>query len=181
MNFNTLVKTEINPILTRSNFDLIDEIRNFLLYSTSEIQIAISYNEKENVGMLCAGLHHADVIELDGDIIGHFFNTESDRSQMHTEKTMFDFVSNLKVFLLGSGKSLLVDTALVQKIHKFSRDRNKEYTQQILETQTYQMADEAWEKHDYQTFIDTLNKLGIQRLSKVYFTKYRYALKKFSN
>lgn len=173
MEFNTLVKEQLLPILEKVGFKLSEEFKNIIRFESSVLQINIVYNNYEKSNFIELGNKNDTLYPLNDSIVKNIFKSELPISQVTPET----FVKNLGlIFQKSFGLEILKGDIknLVDYVEKESSD----YTSQLVQRQTLETASTAWERNDYKVFIKSIDEIGFEKIPKSYQLKYKIAKQK---
>jgi hypothetical protein len=82
------------------------------------------------------------------------------------------------LFFENEGKPLLMgDLNRINELEKFSLERSRTYTKNILEKQIFEAADNAWDKSNYKEFISVIGQINKDKVPLSYQLKYKIANK----
>ena len=178
MDFNLLVKNKLQGILEFYGFVIIDETVDYLEYESLKVALVISYDNIENVGYLYVGKKGLDLLCITSDIFKLFFNDNPKNYFFLPQKSIEDFVNNLKLFFLKDGKPLLQsDDKLLNDLENYNLLKSHRYTNNIRMRQNINKVDSDWTMENYEKFIEHVNEIGISNLPHSYKLKYDIALK----
>lgn len=179
MEFNTLVKAQLFPILQKYGFEKADESKNYLKFESDNLVVVICRDERENSNLLYVGKKDSNQYLIDGNIIKRFFISDLEREFKIPERTIEDFVNNLFIFFTEAGYRLLKEESeVLLNIKKFIIQQSENYTSELLLEQGLEVASRAWEAKDYTAFVESIDKIGINKIPKSYQLKYKIAKQK---
>jgi len=172
MEFNTLVKEQLFPILEKVGFKLSEEFKNIIRFESSVLQINIVYNDYEKSNFIELGNKNDILYPLNDSVVKNVFKSELPINQVTPEI----FVKNLGLIFESFGLEILKGNIknLVEYVEKGSSD----YTFELVQRQTLETASKAWEKNNYKAFIKSIDEIGIEKLPKSYQLKYKIAKQK---
>jgi len=181
MTFNELVHSKLDFIFRNYNLNVVDELTNYIRLKSKNIEIVVSYDEREHGGYLYAGKDEASLMNISSDIIKRFFVPFLDENFKIPEKTQEDFVNNIFSFFSNTGGLLLQgNDNLLQKIESSIRIENTKYTNDLIQEQNLITANNAWDKKDYSLFIECFHKIKNKKFLSTNQLKYNYALKRIN-
>lgn len=176
MTFTELVHNKLDIVFQRNNLQSVDEFENYIKLKSDKVTIALYYDEKENTGSLYAGKNDASLLLIDGSIINKFFVASLKDYFIIPEKTKEDFVNNIFSFFNNKGRLLIEgDIHTLEIITRYFNQENEKYTTALLQEQNLLLANGAWDKGDYKSFMDYIDKTNRQTLPSSYQLKYKIA------
>jgi hypothetical protein len=173
MEFNTLVKAELYPILQKYGFDISKEYKNIVRFQSTKIEINIVFNNYEKSNYISIGRKNEILYPLSNNAIRIIFN-----SDLHIELVTSEiFVQNLSViFQQKEGIEILKGN--INYLVEFIEKEINDYNLKIMHRQTLEIASKAWARNDYKAFIKSMDEIDIEKVSKSYQLKYQIAKQK---
>ena len=173
MEFNTLVKTQLFPILQKYGFEIAEEFKNILRFQSSVIEINIVYNDYEKSCYISIGKKGKSLYELRNNAVKELFNSSLSVEQVTPEV----FVQNLfSLFETKEGSEILKGS--IETFIKFKISEDNNYTSELLQRQALEAASRAWEANDYVAFVESIEEIGISKIPQSYQLKYKIAKQK---
>ncbi len=173
MEFNTLIKEELLPILEKVDFRLSQEFENIIRFESSFLQINIVYNDYEKSNFIEVGNKNNILYPLNDSVVKNVFKSELPIDQV----TPNIFVRNLGlIFEKSPGLEILKGN--IKKLVDYVEKESNDYTLEIVQRQTLETASKAWEKNNYKAFVKIIDEIGIEKLPKSYQLKYKMAKQK---
>lgn len=177
--FNEIVLKQVGSIFSKYNLRLIENYKNYLKFKSDEIVVVICHDEKEKSNLLYVGKDENNLYLFDGNIIKKFFIPELKAKLKIPENTVSDFANNLSMFFTGSGQILLNnDDEILPDIVKYIENKSRIYTNKIIQKQAIEAASEAWMVKDYVTFVENIDKIGVNKVPESFKLKYKAAKRK---
>ena len=182
MTFNESIHYKLDNIFREYDLRKVDEIKNFIKLKSKSVTIMLSYDDRENGGALYAGENEESAVLINFNTIRKFFVVNLEKDFIFPEKNQNDFIDNLVTFFKGPGRALLEGNSMIlQEIESYIHNKNKMYTEKILQEQNLISANEAWDKGNYKSFIYYIDKISLQNLPPSYSLKYKIAYQKILN
>lgn len=173
MDFNTLVKTQLFPILQKYGFKMTEEFKNVLRFQSSVIKINIVFDEYDNSHFIEIGRLGGLLYPLNDRIIKDLFNSSLSIEHVMTET----FVQNLiSLFKTKDGHEILKGN--INHLMTYESTGINDYNVKMLHNQALLIALKAWEAHDYVTFVKSIDNVGINNIPLSYQLKYKIAKQK---
>ena len=170
MDFNTLVKTRLFPILQKYGFEIKEEFQNILHFQSSIIEIKIILNSLEKSCYLFMGKKGELLHELRNNAVKELFNSSLSVERVTSET----LVQNLSIlFETKEGVEILKGNIDAFINFKISEDEN--YTSELIRKQLLDVASKAWKNNDNITFAKSIEKVGINNVPQSYKLKYKIA------
>lgn len=173
MEFNTLVKTFIFPVLQKYGFGIAEEFKNILRLQSSSIEMNIVFNDFEKSCYISIGRKGELLYEIRNNVVKELFNSSLSIEQVTPEA----FVQNLST-LFGTKKFIKILKGNIDEFIRFKISEDENYTSELIQRQVLEAASKAWERNDYKGFIKILNEIDIEKVPKSYQLKYKIANKK---
>ena len=164
--FDSVIKT-LKPLFEKRGFNIVDQSKNYVQFDSKSVSVIFGYNERERSNFVFVGLRGQDSHELDKENLKDVFGYDG-------ESHLLDrFLSD---FLLDKGNGILVgDLAKLRKLDGYQQERSRVYTHNLIKRQNLNIADKAWDKRDYLTFVRHIDLIGKENLPKSYTLKYKKA------
>ncbi|MEY3499017.1 MAG: hypothetical protein RL308_686 [Bacteroidota bacterium] len=173
MEFNTLVKTKLFPILEKYGFGITEEFKNIIRFQSSFIEINIVYNDYEKSCYISIGKKGKSLYELRNNAIRELLNS----SLLVEQVVPAVFVQNLStLFETKEGTALLKGN--IDDFVKFKISEDNHYTLELVQHQTLEAALKAWERKDYKGFVESMNEIDFENIPLSYQLKYKIAKQK---
>lgn len=173
MEFNTLVKTQLFPILQKYGFEIAEEFKNILRLQSSVIEINIVYNDYEKSCYISIGRKERSLYELRNNAVRELLNSSLSVEQVAPEI----FVQNLSL-LFETEEGIALLKGHIDDFIKFKISEDNHYTSELMEKQVLEVASKAWEASDYLSFVDSIDKIGFSKIPQSYQLKYKIAKQK---
>jgi hypothetical protein len=173
MEFNTLVKTQLFPILQKYGFDIAEEFKNIVRFQSSVMKVNIAFNDYEKSNFIEIGRQNEVLYPLNDNAIKIIFNSE-----LHIEQVTPEiFVQNLSIiFQQKEGVEIL--NGDIKHLVEFIEKESNDYTFELVQRQTLEAASKAWERNDYKAFIKSIDEIDIEKVPQSYQLKYKIAKQK---
>ncbi|HTF04557.1 MAG TPA: hypothetical protein VK826_11050 [Bacteroidia bacterium] len=174
MSFSKLVVDDLGPELQNLGFKLVIQKENYVRFDADQVSIILVHNSRENSNTLYIG-EDQETYAINDELLRTVFNTTVQLEVIPTEV----FIKNIQIFLSNEGKRIATaPVETLKAIKNFVYEASRNYTDQLLYDQNLRAAGIAWEKKDYATFIDCLDKVDKAKLSKSYMIKYKMAVER---
>ena len=176
MSFSEIILEKLGITFKRYNFNIVEQRDDYLKLHSDNLEITFSYNQLENSNtfFLNKNVEKTHSIEIDNETLKSFFNSDLRLSEVAINL----FINNLILFFENEGKPLLIgDLNRINELEKFSLERSRTYTKNILEKQILKAADNAWNKSNYEEFISLIGQINKDKLPLSYQLKYEIANK----
>ncbi|HWK07238.1 MAG TPA: hypothetical protein VNS58_26585 [Puia sp.] len=175
MEFNKLVIDVLMPIFTKYNFHIEDQYENYLELKSDKIVLILSHNKLDKINSLSISGGEYFSYPIKESILKRVFESKLKIDSVIPEV----FVENLRLFFIAEGRSLLEgNMTVLYKIRELIHKENKEYTAELLYSQSVESANKAWKDADYGDFIKHVDAIGLLNLPVSYQQKYKIAQKK---
>jgi len=139
------------------------------------VVITLSHDNRESSNTLYAGKNEDSLYPVDEEVLKSIFGTDLKLNHVTLEM----FVNNLAVFFENEGRQLITGNVYVlDAIERFIYKESAIHTSQLIDKQSLDAADKAWEEGNYKDFIKYLDKIGRERLPLSYDLKYKMAREK---
>lgn len=173
MEYNTLVRTSLFPILKKYGFDIAEEFKNIVRFQSSVMKVNVVFNDYEKSNFIEIGRKNEVLYPLSNNAIRIIFNSE-----LHIEQVTPEiFVENLSViFQQKEGIEILKGN--IKHLVEFIEKESNDYTFELVQRQTLETASKAWEKNDYKAFIKSIDEIDIEKVPQSYQLKYKIAKQK---
>jgi hypothetical protein len=174
MQFNTLIKTQISPILRKHGYRLSEEFENIIGFKSLSMRLNFAYNAYDRTFLVEIGRQGNYLNTLDDNAVKGIFGFELPIEQV----TMEDFVRNLSV-LFEQPQVVKLLEGNVSPLEKFSAQASSDYTASLVRSQLLEDISRAWDDKNYGEFIRIVDKIGLDDLPGSYLLKYKIAKRKF--
>lgn len=173
MEFNQLVKADLFPMLQEYGFGIAEEFKNIIRFQSSVIEMDIVYNDFEKSCYISIGKKKEPLDELRNNAVKELFNSSLSVEQVTPEI----FIQNLSaIFKTKEGVSILKGN--VEDFIKYNISEANDYTFELLQRQTLEIASKAWARNEYKEFVKNVDEIGIEKVPKSYQLKYKIAKQK---
>jgi hypothetical protein len=164
--FDSVIKG-LKPLFEKHGFNIVDRSKSYVRFDSKSVSVIFGYNERERSNFVFVGVRGQDPHELDKKNLKDVFGYD-------TETHLLDrFLSD---FLSDKGNGILVgDLAILRKLDEYQKERSSVYTDNLIKRQHLNIADKAWDKKDYLTFVRHIDLIGKENLPKSYTLKYKMA------
>lgn len=158
---------KVRPILEASGFKVVDSFKNFLRLNSSKVTVIIGYDERENSNVFSVGQNNKTI---------HLLHRKNLKEVFGYDKPSNNYSDFLIDFLRNEGIGILTgDIGKLIELDEYEQTQAKIYTDNILNRQCINAADNAWKKKDYLTFIKTIDQMDKADLPDSYKLKYKMA------
>lgn len=173
MEFNRLVKQQLFPIFQKEGFKILEEFKNIIRFESSTMKVNIVFNDYEKSNYIEIGRRGETLYPLNNNVVRNIFNSKLQIDQVSQEV----FVNNLAmIFEQKEGVEILRGN--IKYLVKFIEQESNDYTFELVQRQTLQAASKAWENKDYKGFINSIDKMNIEKIPQSYQLKYKIAKEK---
>lgn len=173
MEFNTLVRMQLFPILQKYGFEIAEEFKNIVRFQSSVLKINVVFNNCDRSYLVEIGRQGETLYPLNDNVVKEYFNYQISIEQVSLET----FVKNISLlFETKEGAEILKGN--IAPFIKFELSEINDYNNDLLEKQALEVASKAWKANDYATFVDSIDKVGISKISRSYQLKYKIAKQK---
>ncbi|KGO92214.1 hypothetical protein [Flavobacterium subsaxonicum] len=173
MEFNTIIKAYLLPILIRYGFKIEEEFKNVIRFRSSAIKVNIVFSTFENSHFVEIGENIGELYPLDDNVAKNLFVSELSLDQVAPEV----FLQNLSLlFQTELGGQILKGYITPLKI--FVLEENKKYTDEIIHNQRLEKILKSWNSKNYKAFVDEIKDMDFNKLPPYFLLKYRIAQKK---
>lgn len=170
MEFNTLVKTKLFPILQKHGYIKLEESKNYISFLSAALKINVIYNDRENSNLIQLGHPAVFLYPLNDEAVQAVFHSDLPVERVSSET----FVNNLcTLFQQKEGAEIL--NGHMKELSSFIDQQSHDYTAALLKRQALAAASRAWDRKDYGEFIKCLDKLGLDQVPKSLQLKYKMA------
>ncbi len=175
MNFNQIITEKLEKYFQMYALKVIDTFNNYIKLKSDSIIITISFDERENAGLLYVGKSDETMILINNDfIMPNLSNTFNKPLNMKEY-----FINNLALYFERDGKLILEgNDNFINKLYDTQKKESYDYTNKIIENQNLDLATKAWEKQDYLTFIQYIDKIDKKKLPLSMIKKYEISKRK---
>ena len=155
MEFNQLVKADLFPMLQEYGFGIAEEFKNIIRFQSSVIEMDIVYNDFEKSCYISIGKKKEPLDELRNNAVKELFNSSLSVEQVTPEI----FIQNLSaIFKTKEGVSILKGN--VEDFIKYNISEANDYTFELLQRQTLEIASKAWARNEYKEFVKNVDEIG---------------------
>lgn len=173
MEFNTLVKTQLFPILQKYGFDIAEEFKNIIRFQSSAMKVNVAFDDYEKSNFIEIGRQNEVLHPLNDNVIKIIFNSELNIEQVTPEI----FVQNLSIiFQQKEGVEIL--NGDIKHLVEFIEKESNDYTFELVQQQTLEAASRAWERNDYKAFLKSIDEIDVEKAPQSYQLKYKIANQK---
>jgi hypothetical protein len=173
MKFNKKVLEKLGLFFDKYDLHIVEQRNNYLKLQSYYFIAIISYNQFEHSTTLWIGSNDKQV-EIDNLLLKSFFNSDLQLSNLPVEI----FINNLALFFKNEAESLLTgDIIKLKELENFDLNRSEEYTNDLLYKQLLDIASNNWKNKDYKLFVETIDKIDINRVPESYTLKYKIAMR----
>lgn len=173
MEYNTLVRISLFPILKKYGFDIAEEFKNIVRFQSSVMKVNVVFNEYENSNFIEIGRKNEVLYPLSNYAIRIIFNSELSIEQVTPE----NFVENLS-FIFQQKEGVKILKGNTKNLVEFIEKESNNYTLELVKRQTLETASKTWEKKDYKAFIKSIDEIGVEKVPQSYQLKYKIAKQK---
>lgn len=175
MNFDPIVAA-INEVLKGGNFLIVEQRSQYAKFQSKFIALIISYSSIEKQFSVFVGRSGKVMIELYDKVYLDVFGTNLREAEGAT------FAEKFVGFLKKEGRSIVNnDLSKIEELESYEDKTSKKYTAAIINRQNLAAADKAWNENKFQDFIEHLNKVDNDFLSKAYSLKRKIAVRKIED
>jgi len=174
MEFNTLVKTCLLPILQKYGFEVIEEFKNIVCFQSSVMKVNLVFNYYDKSHLVELGRQGETLYPLNDNAIKELGGSSAPPIEQVNSKV---FIQNLSLFFetkegveILTGNKSLFKSIIIQESEK--------YTLELIQKQVLEAASKAWEANDYLSFVESIDKIGISKIPQSYQLKYKIAKQK---
>ena len=171
MNHFDLVIESLRPIFEEHGFIIAERFTNYARFDSEFASVTLGYDEKEKSNNIFVGERKWNSRLLDEDNLKDVFGYD-DGKEIRTQsldKFLRDFISD-------KGNGILTgDSSKLQELDEYEKERSRVYMNDINRRQNISIADKAWTKKDYLTFVKHIDLLDMENLPKSYALKYKIA------
>lgn len=174
MNFVEKVKERIGPVIDKYDLKILEESTDFLKIASQGLLMGIAHNplEKSYTLWFCKNDGSIDSVEINDKLLKEFFHSDLKLNDIPLEP----FLDNLVLFFENEARGMLSGKLTeIDGLMDFSLKQAGEYTQELLNRQNLNGADQAWKNKDYKTFIQFIDKIKGDTLPPSYLLKYKMA------
>lgn len=173
MEFNTLVKARLFPILQKYGFEIAEEFKNILRFQSSVMKVNVVFNQYDRSFLIEIGKQDNELYPLNDYVVKELFHSSLSVEQVTPEI----FVQNLfALFCTPEGIGLLQGN--VKPLKSIAIQQSENYTAELLLKQGLEVASRAWDAKDYVAFVESINKIGFSKIPQSYQLKYKIAKQK---
>jgi hypothetical protein len=173
MEFNTLVKSHLSPILQNCGFQLVEETKNILLFQSPAMEVNIVFNEYDKSHLIEIGRRGGTLYPLNNNAVKNILGSILPIEQI----TIEEFIKNIAIlFEQSEGGRLLKGDITPLKL--FIERESEDYTLALVRKQTLETASKAWERNDFETFVRSIDEVGVDNLPQSFKLKYKIAKQK---
>lgn len=173
MNFNTLIKEIIFPILKEHEYTLVEEMNNCLRFESLAARFEVAFDVRDRSLMVQIGRRGGRVWTLNNDAVKKVLFSDLAVENVVPEV----FINNLATLLKTEKGSELLD-GKIEELKNFIMQQSREYTESLRREHLMSLADKAWEEQDFVRFIKCVDQIGIEHLTRSYKLKYKMAKRK---
>jgi hypothetical protein len=175
MQFDQLVSRKLTSFF--GEFDLIKvEVRaDYVRYESNKIVVSLSHDRRDKSNTIWIVQKGSEAVEVDNHVLKFFFGSELEFNNLPIEH----FVENVMLFFKGDGRALL-QTALgtLDKLEKFSVERSRKHSEDLLMHQYIAMANREWRQGNYSNVLKYLDNVNKDNLPESLKLRYRIAMRK---
>ena len=170
MEFNTLVKTHLLPILQKYGFEIAEELKNIVRFQSSVMKVNLVFNDYDKSHLVELGRQGETLYPLNDSAVKELWGSALSIEQVTSET----FVQNLSLlFETKEGAEILKGN--VNSLKSVIMLRSEKYTSELMQKQTLEAALRAWEANDYVAFIESLDQIDISKIPQSYQLRYKIA------
>lgn len=173
MEYNTLVRTSLFPILNKYGFDIAEEFKNIVRFKSSKIEINIVFNDFENSNYISIGKQNEVLYPLNDNAIRIIFNSELHIEQVPPEV----FVQNLSI-IFQQKEGIEILNGKIEPFIAFKLVEINDYNVALIQRQILETASKAWKMNDYKAFVKSIDEIDIEKIPQSYQLKYKIAKRK---
>lgn len=175
MEFNTLVKTYLLPILRKYGFQATEEFRNIVHFQSSNMKVNLVFNDYDKSHLVEIGRQVETLYPLNDNMVKELWGSSALPIEQVTSKV---FVQNLS-FLFETKEGIEILKGNVSLLNSIFSQESENYTFELMKKQILEAATKAWDANDYLSFVDSIDKIGISKIPQSYQLKYKIAKQKF--
>lgn len=173
MEFNTLVKAQLSPILQKYGFGIAEEFKNIFRFQSSVMKVNVVFNQYDRSFLVEIGKQDDELYPLNDYVVKELFHSSLSVEQVTPEV----FVQNISV-LFGTPEGVELLQGNVKSLKNIAIQQSENYTSELLLKHGLEFALRAWEAKDYATFVESIDKIGIRKIPQSYQLKYKIAKQK---
>lgn len=174
MEFNTLVKTYLLPILQKYGFEVIEEFKNIVRFQSSVMKVNLVFNDYDKSHLVELGRQGETLYPLNNNVVKELWGASALPVEQITSEV---FVRNLSLlFETKEGVEILLGN--ISFLKSIISQESEEYTFELLQKQVLEAASKAWEANDYLSFIESVDKIDISKIPQSYQLRYKIAKQK---
>ena len=137
------------------------------------MKVNIVFNPYDRSFLVEIGKRDETLYLLDDYVVKELFNSSLSVEQVTPEI----FVQNLST-LFATQEGIEILQGNVKKLKSIMIRQSDNYTFELLLKQALEISTKAWEANDYAAFVNSIDKIGINRLPQSYQLKYKIAMQK---
>jgi hypothetical protein len=173
MEFNTLVRIQLLPILRKYGFEIAEDFKNIVRFQSTVMMVNIVFNNYDKSHLVELGRLGESLYPLNNNAIKVLFSSELSIEQV-TSKV---FTQNLSLlFEQQEGVEMLKGN--LEPLGNFTIIQSEHYTSELIQRQELEIASKAWKEKDYKNFVESINKMGIDKVPQSYKLKYKLAIQR---
>lgn len=174
MEFNTLVKTYLSPILQKYGFEIAEDIKNIVRFQSSVMKVNLVFNDYDKSHFVEIGRQGETLYPLNDNAGKELWGSSALPIEQVTSKV---FVQNLSL-LFETKEGIEILKGNVSLLKSILSQESENYTSELMQKQVLEAASKAWEANDYLSFVDSIDKIGISKIPQSYQLKYKIAKQK---
>ncbi|TGL52402.1 hypothetical protein EHQ61_04840 [Leptospira wolffii] len=173
MKFNELVKKILHPILDEYGFKLIKDSNYIVQFESAVLRVNVTFDEREKSNFIEIGNPDDIMLPLSDGAIRNVFHMNIQIDNAPSEI----FLKNIALFFRQkSGIELL--EGRVDGLRKYVFQESKAYTSKLIFEQELEKFSREWNNKKYQNAVEIAENIGVDRLPRGFFLKYKFAKKK---
>lgn len=174
MEFNKLIRAKFYLELQKYGFEISEELKNIVRFQSSSIEINIIFNDLEKSCYLSIGRKGEALLPLNDNVAKEFFNSKLAFEQVTPEA----FLQNLSL-LFETKEGIEILRGNIDPFIKYKQSEINNFNTALILKQALEAASKAWKAKDYISFVEIIDKIGINNISQSYQLKYKIAKQNF--
>jgi hypothetical protein len=170
MEFNTLVKSKLYPILQKYGYIISEETKNIIRFKSDTTKINIVSDDHDKTHLIEIGKQVGILYPLHDKGVRNIFSFELAIENV----SLNTFIKNL-AFLFEQPKGIEILKGNIKPLVDEIERESSSYTSELLQKQVLEMASKAWGRKDYKTFVKSIDELGVEKVPKSFQAKYKIA------